>query len=147
MSYIENFSNAILESSNSNTYEEAIKEWISYGEEGEGEEQTCICGHPIKITCQVINTENGNVLTVGNCCIKKFGIEKQHFNGSKRKYVNFCISKCNTPFDVQYCNKVMDQVNKGRMFYASQLTRLEQISGKSCRFKAFEDSKKSKYNY
>ena len=144
MSYIENFTKRILASSNDNTYEEAIKEWISYGEEEEGEAQTCICGHGIKINCRVVNTINGNILTVGNCCIKKFGIEKKHFNGSKRKYITFCISKCTTPADVDYCNKVMDQIDKGYMFYASQLARLEQISGKSCRFKAFEDSKKSR---
>lgn len=142
MTYIKNFVSAIFGSSESNTYDEAIKEWIAYGEEEEGPESSCICGHDIKINCQVVNTLNGNVLTVGNCCIKKFGIEKAHFNGSKLNYILFCISKCTTPTDIDYCNKVREQIDKGYMFYSSQLERLEQISGKSCRFKAFENSAK-----
>jgi len=32
----------------------------------------CVCGHDIKENCFVKDTITGNILVIGNCCIKKF---------------------------------------------------------------------------
>lgn len=37
------------------------------------EPETCLCGHfPIIELCVLRNKRNGNLATVGNCCVKKF---------------------------------------------------------------------------
>lgn len=144
MSYIETFTKTLLKHSNSKEYDSAIKEWRSYGIDNEGEEENCICGHYIKINCLIINIINKNILTVGNCCIKKFGINRQHFNGSKLNYVRMCLQKCNNQRDIDFCNKTKRQIEKGYMFYDSQLKRLQKISGIKSRFKSFENSSKHK---
>jgi len=37
------------------------------------EPETCLCGHfPIIELCVLINRRNGQLATVGNCCVKKF---------------------------------------------------------------------------
>jgi len=32
----------------------------------------CLCNHTIKYNCYIIDTQNLEMLVVGNCCIKKF---------------------------------------------------------------------------
>lgn len=64
----------------------------------------CICGHDIYENCIIINKKNGNILTIGNSCIKKF-IHKDVsfiFGGWKKvkegkmpnkSFINYCFEK------------------------------------------------------
>ena len=48
-------------------------EWVLHEVYEAEEPETCLCGHfPIIELCVISNTLNGNLATVGNCCVKKF---------------------------------------------------------------------------
>jgi hypothetical protein len=90
--YLEQFKEALLKVSNSKIYSGAINEWVYQGEvkKRPGE---CLCGHFISKNLIINNKINGNSAIVGNCCIKKFGIEKKSFSRSRENYLNFALSK------------------------------------------------------
>lgn len=73
MSYFETFKNEILSMSVSQTYEDACKEWDACGlrELDQGDECSCICGHPIRQVITIRNRENGKEAIVGSDCIQK----------------------------------------------------------------------------
>lgn len=80
----------ILENSKSNNWNDAVKEWelesVYHKREG-----TCICGHkPITERCVIRNTVMGNVLEVGNVCVKKFDREELSFAVDK---IVSCITR------------------------------------------------------
>lgn len=54
---------------------DAINEWSSDDAELECERTFCICSHTIHYLFYEDNTLNGNIIRVGNECIKKFGNE------------------------------------------------------------------------
>jgi hypothetical protein len=74
--WLQNFTSALINASESNIYSKAIEEWkldhiyfcAKYGDEN------CICTHEIQQVCIVKNKINGNKLNIGNCCISKFNI-------------------------------------------------------------------------
>lgn len=46
---------------------------VCVGEETPNHEKLCICGHKIKENCYI--TDGTYILTLGNCCIKRFVID------------------------------------------------------------------------
>jgi hypothetical protein len=67
----------IIERSNAKTWQEAKWEWEIESIFNQTEPDTCLCGHsPIMELCILRNRCNGNRVTVGNVCVKKFlGLE------------------------------------------------------------------------
>jgi hypothetical protein len=63
----------IIKRSVSNTWDEAKLEWALHEIYEADEAETCLCGHfPIIELCILNNKRNGQIATVGNCCVKKF---------------------------------------------------------------------------
>tara|TARA_R110001583_G_scaffold195451_1_gene373762 strand:- start:3628 stop:4086 length:459 start_codon:yes stop_codon:yes gene_type:complete len=63
----------IIKRSQSQAWEAAKIEWSLHQIYEADEPETCLCGHfPIIEVCNIQNKFNGNVATVGNCCVKKF---------------------------------------------------------------------------
>lgn len=59
--------------SNADNWEVAKTEWILDVICISNEPETCLCNHyPIIELCTLKNKYNGNLATVGNCCVKKF---------------------------------------------------------------------------
>lgn len=73
MSYLKNFYNGLREIGGSDREKDFTKVGSEYIMEGE----RCICGHEIKRCYDVRSRINGNVMTVGSCCVKKFDIKKR----------------------------------------------------------------------
>lgn len=70
MSKFEIFCKEIIKLSDSDNFNEAVKEWYLIGLD---EEKTnCICGQFIINNCIIQNKLNHNISIVGNVCIKKF---------------------------------------------------------------------------
>ena len=38
-------------------------------------EDRCVCNHVITQNCYILNTETKDIKIIGNCCIKKFGLQ------------------------------------------------------------------------
>jgi hypothetical protein len=146
MGYIENFIKAILDNSISEEYEIAIKEWTWYGEQTtleDDETSRCCCGHIIQDIRIVRNDCNKRTLEVGNCCIKKFGIERKHFNGSKIAYLMMGLTMSNSPGSRDYLRyETLPRIESERMFTELDLRVLEKVTGRKSRFKPFEHSAK-----
>lgn len=63
----------IIAHSVAKTWDEAKREWSLDHIYEASEPERCLCGHyPIIELCVLRNKLNGNVATVGNCCVKKF---------------------------------------------------------------------------
>lgn len=91
---------------------------------------TCACGHyPIKEVCVLKNIKNGNVINVGNCCVKKFiGMDSSSlFNSIKRikKDVNRSVSKEALTF---YLNKFV--INNIEYKFYNDIIRKRKLSDK-----------------
>jgi hypothetical protein len=106
MSYTANFTSVILLNSLADTYKQAIKEWTYFGEqhllEEDESDSRCICGHVIRDIRIVRNRSNKKKLEIGNCCIKKFGVERKHFNGSKEAYLFMALNMVKSPGSRDY---------------------------------------------
>ena len=105
MSYIDQFIETLVENSVANDYEEAIKEWTYQGD-NKKLPNYCICGHPILINCVVCNSLNRNELIIGNCCIRKFGVEREHWNKSRKNYLEYALSKATTSGEEDFINRI-----------------------------------------
>lgn len=65
--------NEILQKSQSKTWDAAKAEWVLDQIYESEDPETCLCGHfPIIEICILENKLNKNLVTVGNCCVKKF---------------------------------------------------------------------------
>lgn len=65
--------NGIINLSISHQWDAAKLEWVLHQIYESEEPETCLCAHfPIKEVCILRNKINGNFVTVGNCCVKKF---------------------------------------------------------------------------
>lgn len=63
----------IIQRSQSNVWDMAKLEWVLNQIYEADEPETCLCGHfPIIEICILQNKVNGQLATVGNCCVKKF---------------------------------------------------------------------------
>ena len=63
----------IIALSEADNWEEAKKEWDLDSVYESEEPLTCLCGHyPIINICLLLNVYNGNLVEVGNECVKKF---------------------------------------------------------------------------
>jgi hypothetical protein len=64
---------AIIARSHAKTWDQTKLEWVLHDVYEADEPETCLCGHfPIIELCSLRNKVNGNYVTVGNCCVKKF---------------------------------------------------------------------------
>ncbi len=62
-----------IELSVNKNWNEAKKEWKVYHIYMSSEYLTCDCGHfPIVEIVKIQNLYNNNIMTIGNCCVKKF---------------------------------------------------------------------------
>jgi len=70
----------------------------------------CICGHKIKENCYI--TDSTRILTLGNCCIKKF-IEKNTRTCEKcgNQHKNRVVNRCNQ-CRIGHCDKCNKIINK-----------------------------------
>lgn len=97
------FKEALILKSDSDLYEEAIKEWSYNNIIKNGEVPYCICGAKIKQNVNLINKNNGNQITVGVDCmelfldniVNKFDISTtilvtNYFKVKKNIWSNFC---------------------------------------------------------
>jgi hypothetical protein len=91
MGYMEEFKKEIVNLSTAGTYAAAVKEWTFRGESFK-KHGYCLCGHGIAENL-IVHNDNGRTATVGNCCIKKFGIERKHYNKSREAYLKLALSK------------------------------------------------------
>lgn len=76
--YLKNFIKTVIDSSESNNWEESVKEWeIVDFDEDKDLSSSCICGKAgLRYLYTIENLVNGNVLApIGSSCIKKFGRE------------------------------------------------------------------------
>lgn len=111
MSYRETFIKRIIELSESNYFTQASMEWEWI--EMFDDNNFCLCGHWIVENCVIKNMENGNITTVGNCCIKKFMTElpsDQYFKILNRlKSNNETTIKDINFLKILYHNKIINE--------------------------------------
>jgi len=73
MGYKENFLEEVTKLSNRNSDWDYIRlEWKLYKIKLNDKKTKCICKHNIENVCLMKNVLNGNIIKVGNCCLKKF---------------------------------------------------------------------------
>ncbi len=136
MGYIENFRRMLLIASTSNEYVDAISEWVFDGESFKSE-YSCICGHPIVQNMVVHNNINNNQLIVGNCCIHKFGIHRDHYNKSPSAYLEYALRRTRTDDDKAFVEKLQSKkdIFSSLWMLPEQKQRLEALTGKEYRWK------------
>jgi len=130
MGYIERFIEILLKSSKSKDYETAIQEWVYQG--GNFHDSShCICGHEIFENCPVSNRENGNTLIIGNCCIKKFSITREHYNKSRKLYLEYALGKAHNIPSRQFIQDLIAALEKYGSLHmsAKQFNWLLRIAG------------------
>ena len=135
MGYIEQFSEALIANSIADNYNDAISEWVFRGETFK-QESSCICGHPIVQNMIVHNKVNQATLCIGNCCIKKFGIKRAHYNKSRLEYLRYAWTKAKTKPERKFIEGLagrLKRYSKLRMTL-KQKQWLEQIAGVPYRF-------------
>ncbi len=111
MGYIQQFSEALIANSISKNYEEAIAEWAFRGESFE-QQGFCICGHPIIQNMVVHNKLSQATLSIGNCCIRKFGIKREHYNKSRLEYLRFAYTKSKTQSEREFLKLLAAKLKK-----------------------------------
>ena len=137
MSYIQQFCDELIKHSDYKEYDGAILEWLHKGDRWVEDKITfCICGHPIKERCLVINEVNGNRLIIGNCCIHKFGIKREHWNKSRKNYLEYALSQVKSTSDKGFITLLLDQLSKYPNLRMTEKNkeRLVSIAGKPYRF-------------
>jgi hypothetical protein len=85
-SYHKKFKEAIIQNSNSDNYEEAIREWdvVKY-DRTLGRKSQCICTHSISDNYHVRHWQDDKTLVIGSECIKRFGTDEQKATSEKLK--------------------------------------------------------------
>lgn len=136
MGYIENFCSVLISHSLFNQYDSAIREWVYRGD-AENRPDHCICGHTINQRCIVENQYNRETLIIGNCCIHKFGIEREHWNRSRSNYLMFALSKCSSEQEESFVRELQEKLGRYSNLYMTDRQKewLERITGKVYRFK------------
>ena len=65
----------------------------------------CICDHKILFNCWIFNTETKRMKVLGNCCIKKFGLDGRRCQVCNEKHKNRKDNLCNDCRDrCRLCN-------------------------------------------
>lgn len=136
MGFIERFSTVLVAASVASNYDDAIKEWVYQGDVRD-RPGFCICTHPIVRNCIVRNKHTGEELIIGNCCIKKFGVEREHFNRSRRNYLVFAWQKAKTPREKEFVKRMGLRLKRygSLKMTDNQKAYLEAITGKPYRWK------------
>lgn len=102
----------IVSLSISGNWEIAKTEWQLNEIYFSDEPETCLCGHyPIIELCELKNTKNKNVATVGNCCVKKFiGLPSDKiFQAIKRIKKDDCKSLNGEAIELAYSKNWISQ--------------------------------------
>jgi hypothetical protein len=128
--WLKNFTNNLLNNSNSKKYYEAVKEWELidvYFEEEYGDSK-CICTHPIQEVCVIKNKFNNRVLHTGNCCVNKItGDKKIEFMGKNYNMYDY-LKDAHEAVKNREINKALIIVAQGMGFlYPNQYDFLIQI--------------------
>jgi hypothetical protein len=143
MGYKENFEAAIVLNSVADNYDDAIHEWVCYGDEAEETEYElgrCCCGHKIVQNLIARNKKNSKTIIVGNCCIKKFGVKRKHFNGSKKAFLELGIELADSPGVRDYLKyETVPRIREGRKFTEKDIEILEKVTGQVSRFSGDPD--------
>lgn len=125
----EQFKKVLIAHSESNNYEEALKEWVYRGKQ-EDKENNCICGQDIKDNRFVTNRFNKIELIIGNCCIRKFGIERNHYNKSKLSFLEYALEQCNSVGARDYLTlDTLPRIKDGKKFNITDIGVIEKITG------------------
>lgn len=130
MGYIEQFASSIIANSESNHYATAMQEWVYQGETIK-KPNRCICGHYIQQNLVVKNKLNGKDLIIGNCCIKKFGVKREHYNKSRIEFLRFAWGKAKTKQERDFIQSLANLLKeyKGLRLSQKQAQWLEHIAG------------------
>lgn len=136
MGYIQQFANALIANSISSDYDEALSEWVYQGEISK-KPNNCICGHPIMQNLIVINRISKAELVIGNCCIRKFGVKREHYNKSRIEYLRYAWGKAKTRAERDFLKSLADAIKRYKHFRLSikQKEWLERITGVPYRWK------------
>lgn len=110
-----NFDNHLISLSNSKDILEAKGEWVSILKETrEFPDRICICQHSIKHTVYMYNYINGNAITVGSGCHKKFNMSKEKMKNDifKEKLVEFLSKGEYVTINnlIEYSNEIKQQI-------------------------------------
>jgi len=135
MGYIERFSTRMIEKSIADDYPHAIGEW-QYRGAGFDKGGFCTCGHPIVKNLIVHNILNRNTMIVGNCCIKKFGITRNHFNKSPHNFLGYALTRVQGDEQRTFVITLVQNLEKYGCLRLSekQLQWLEKIAGEKYRW-------------
>lgn len=137
MGYIEKFADVLIAHSESKVYKEAMLEWVYQGETIK-KPNNCICGHAILQNLVVKNKLNNNELTIGNCCIHKFGVKREHYNKSRVEYFRFAWGKTKTPQEREFLRSLIENMRRYKASFrltGRQTKWLEAITGTPYRWK------------
>lgn len=136
MGYIQQFMQALLENSESRDYIEAIAEWVVPGEQYH-EPGYCICGHPIMRNFVVYHKTTKRTMIIGSCCIKKFGVERAHFNRSKRDYLVYAYRRTRSEGERLFVKTLGQKNNEYERLLLSEKQKvwIESITGQPYRWK------------
>lgn len=137
--YHANFIKALINKSDEKQdYFEAIKEWVFYGEVYD-KKSVCVCGHLIVENCIIHNTQNGNTLITGNCCINKVAGERRHANKSRSNYFELAETNCKNVGERDFVLRLGCDFRRYNMIYFNSINErkaLERITGLPYRFKS-----------
>lgn len=135
MGYIEQFASVLVSASHSREYHEALSEWVFDGESFENP-SFCICKHDIVQNMVVHNDVNGNTLLIGNCCIKKFGVARKHYNKSPSSYLLYTLRRVSSDDSSLFVKSLIGKLERYGSLKMSvkDKYRLEKLSGKRYRW-------------
>lgn len=136
MSYIETFCSKLILASEASNYDDAILEWVYLGD-SERHLDNCICGHSITQRCRVQNRYNSTTLIIGNCCINKFNIDREHWNKSRLFFLQYAYSKCgDDKYKCKFCEDLINRFPRYSNFHMSEKQKkfLESIADKPYRW-------------
>lgn len=109
------FISRLIENSESDTYEEALKEWsfVYLGHSDLEQGYRCLCTKPIANLYHMYNETNGNEIIIGCECVQKFGSDdwkektRTATNESKRttRDCGECGRRYKKGSDCDFCNR------------------------------------------
>ncbi|MFA5049814.1 MAG: hypothetical protein WC501_02295 [Candidatus Micrarchaeia archaeon] len=139
MSYSQNFFETLIAHSVNKNKDECIKEWKE--EYRDKERSHCICGHEIHQRCFIKNIRNNNILTVGNCCIRKFGKTIRKKNVNKIVYLEHFLQKCKNDWEKNFLNSIIKDIKKGYKITIKQVSKIEEITGEKWKWNKYKKIK------
>jgi hypothetical protein len=123
------FKEVLIENSESDTFEDAVKEWQDMGCVSIGDAR-CICTTPILYNYEVVNKINKKSLIIGSCCIKQFGIERTRTR--LQDWVDRTYIKASNDWERSFMQGILEKAEKYKNLRLTekQWAVLERIGGK-----------------